>query len=130
MKKLRKYRSPADGARIGVRVYPDIDERMPVIGCSSEVMMHFGLAGEPIEVSLVQDRYINGEKVPVGEGRLVAQVWKDGREFSAPILTGEAGFYCDGDDYYCYPDVSRLSSHVKYLLMLRPPYPTEILEAP
>ena len=27
----------------------------------------------------------------------------DGREFSAPITTGEAGFYFEDGEYYCYP---------------------------
>jgi hypothetical protein len=55
MKKVQKYRSAGDGTRIGVRAYPDVNERVPVIGSYSEVMIHFGLAGKPIEVSLVRN---------------------------------------------------------------------------
>jgi len=129
--RLQKYRSAGDGAHIGVRAYPDVDERVPVVGSCSEVMLHFGLAGKPIEVSLVRNTNTNGQPVPEGKGRqYVAQVWQDGRPFSAPILTGEAGFYEDETGQYCYPDVNRLPSELKYLLRLRPPYPTELVEAP
>jgi hypothetical protein len=118
MMKLQKYRSAADGAHIAVRAYPDVDERVPVIGSCSEVMIHFGLAGKPIEVSLVRNTYINGQPVPEGEGRqFVAQVWKDGKPFSAPILTSEAGFYEDELGHYCYPDVKRLLASIKLALM-------------
>jgi hypothetical protein len=118
MKKLQKYRSAANGAYIGVRAHPDSDERVPVIGSYSEVMIHFGLAGEPIEVSLVRNTYINGKPLPAGEGRqYVTQIWKDGRPFSAPILTGEAGFYEDELGHHCYPDVNRLASPLKLALM-------------
>jgi len=129
--RLQKFCSPVDGARIGVRAYPEVDERVPVTGSYSEVMLHFGLTGKPIEVSLVRNTYINGRPVPESEGRpYVAQVWKDGTPFSAPILTSEAGFYEDETGQYCYPDVNRLPSELKYLLRLRPPYPTELVEAP
>ena len=129
--RLQKFCSPVDGVRIGVRAYPDADERLPVTGSYSEVMIHFGLAGKPIEVSLVRNTYANGQPVPEGEGRqYVAQVCKDGRPFSAPILTSEAGFYEDEDGLYCYPDVNRLSGELKFVLLLRPPYPTDLLEAP
>jgi len=131
MKKLEKYHSAADGAHIGVRAYPHVDERVPVIGSHSEVMIHFGLAGHEIEVSLVRNTYFNGQPVREGEGRqYVAQLWKDGRPFSAPILTSEAGFYTDESGHYCYPDVNRVPGHIKYMLLLRPPYPTDLVEAP
>lgn len=81
---------------------PVIGERVKLIGCYSEVMMHFGLAGKPIEVSLEQARMINGTIVP---GRAVAQVYVDGKPFSSPILPSEAGFFYDNDTecWYCYP---------------------------
>jgi hypothetical protein len=118
-----------DGAHLGVRAYPDADERVPVTGSYSEVMIHFGLAGKPIEVSLVRNTYIDGKPVPEGEGRqYVAQVWKDGRPFSAPILTSEAGFYEDDLGPYCYPDVKRLPPSIKSALMHEQPYPTALVE--
>ena len=77
-------------------------------------MMHFGLAGKPIEVRRwLGNRYMNGEPVE-GEclGRLyVAQVYVDGRPFSAPILTGEAGFYEEPHvGFYTYGDISRITT--------------------
>lgn len=82
---------------------PAIGERIKVIGCHSEVMMHFGLAGKPVEVSLEQAGFINGDIVP---GRAAAQVYKDGDPYSFPILPSEAGFYYDSTTHcwYCYPD--------------------------
>ena len=32
-----------------------------------------------------------------------AQLWKDGRKFSAPVLPSEAGIYHDSNGYYAYP---------------------------
>jgi hypothetical protein len=129
MMKLQKFCSAADGARIGVRAYPDVNERVPVIGSYSEVMIHFGLAGREIEVSLVRNTYINGHPVPEGEGQqYVAQVWKHGKPFSAPILTSEAGFYEGELGHYCYPDVNRLPPSIKLALMRDQPYPTALEE--
>jgi hypothetical protein len=129
MMKLQKYRSAPDGAHIGVRAYPDVDERVPVIGSYSEVMIHFGLAGKPIEVSLVRNTYINDKPVPEGEGRqYLTQVWKDGKPFSAPTLTGEAGFYEDELVHYCSPDVKRLPPTIKLALTRDQPYPTALEE--
>ena len=34
----------------------------------------------------------------------MAQLWKDGRRFSFPVTTGEAGFYQDAHGYYTYAD--------------------------
>jgi hypothetical protein len=126
---LKKFRSAADGAHIGVRAYPDVSERVPVIGSYSEVMIHFGLAGKPIQVSLVRNTYLNGQPVPEGECRqYLAQVWKDGRPFSASILTSEARFYEDELGHYCYPDVNRLPPNIKLALIREQPYPTELEE--
>lgn len=74
--------------------YPMIGERVKLIGCYSEIMMHFGLSGKPIEACLVPTRSAMS---------FVAQIYKDGKPFSSPILTGEAGFYRDEKGYYCYP---------------------------
>jgi hypothetical protein len=129
MMKLQKYRSTADGAHSGVRIYLGVNERVPVIGSYSEVLIHFGLAGKPIEIWLVRNTYINGQPAPEGEGRqYVAQVWKDGGPFSAPTLTGEAGFYEDECGHYCYSDVKRLSRTIKLALMRDQPYPTAVEE--
>jgi hypothetical protein len=75
-------------------------QRYAVEGCFSEVMMHFRLAGKPIEVSLEPSRYMNGELAP--DGRMMGQVWVDGKQFSFPVTTGEAGFYQDDKGYYLY----------------------------
>lgn len=95
------------------RCYPDIGERVPVIGCYSEVMCHFRLAGKPTWVSLERSQYMNGEAVePM---YLVGQVWqwqpdrKELGEFSFPITTGEAGFFNDGAHWYTYVDSVRLN---------------------
>jgi len=92
-----------------VRAYPDIGERVPVIGCHSEVMMHFRLAAMPIEIELVYSLNLCGD---IAEPRYVmGQVWVDGRKYSFPVTTGEAGFYGCGEPlyrYYCYADASRL----------------------
>lgn len=81
--------------------YPKIGERVPVTGCYSEVMMHFRLAGQPIEVALLPPQYLDG--TPATTGYTMAQVYKDGRPFSSSILPGEAGFYQDEHGYYTYP---------------------------
>ena len=103
------------GSGLELRIWPDVDERVPVIGCHSEVLMHMGLAGKPIEVALVRNRYMNGEPVE-GEclGRLyVAQVYVDGEPFSAPILTGEAGFYEEPHvGFYTYGDINRITTEL------------------
>jgi hypothetical protein len=48
----------------------------------------------------LHDRCINGKP----SAYVVAQIYKDGRKFSSPILTGEAGFYQDEKGYYTYQD--------------------------
>ena len=58
----------------------------------SEVCMHMQVAGSIMKVHLQ------------GELRPCAQLLRlDGTEFSAPITTGEAGFYYEDGRYYCYP---------------------------
>lgn len=77
-------------------------QRIAVIGCYSEAMMHLGHAGKPIEISLEPSRYMNGEIAP--GGRMMGQVWVDGKPFSFPVTTGEAGFYEDDKGHYTYVD--------------------------
>src|SRR6185312_1991713 len=87
------------------KVYPAIGERVRTVGCYSEVMMHFRLAGRPVEVSLeYQTAWKDGQPYPLTEHAPMCQVWKDGKPFSGLILPGEGGFYRDDRGYYCYPD--------------------------
>jgi hypothetical protein len=88
-----------------VRVRAMPGERIPVIECSSEVMMHFGLADKPVDIELVASKTMNGD--PVVPTYFVAQVYKDSQSFSFPILTGEVGFYEDGGEYYTHADPAR-----------------------
>ena len=60
----------------------------------SEVCMHMQVAGKVMVVQLLDREYP------------MAQLHRDdGTEFSAPITTGEAGFYWDSErrQHYCYP---------------------------
>ena len=57
----------------------------------SEVAMSMRVAGERMLVQLV--------KTP---SNVMAQLWKDGRMFSAPITYGEAGIFCDEHGFYTY----------------------------
>ncbi len=94
----------------GIRVFPQVGERVPVIGSYSEVQMHMGTAGRPIEVSLeYQGRYENGQWLPIPKWGVVAQIWRDGRECGHSVTTGEGGFYDAGSmaqegepGYYTY----------------------------
>lgn len=76
--------------------FPSVGEKVKVIGCWSEVMMHMRLADKPIEVALVPD----------GPEHFAVQVYVSGERFSFPILPSEAGFYYDSTTHcwYCYPD--------------------------
>jgi hypothetical protein len=77
-----------------IRVFPAIGERVPVIGCYSEIMMHFGLAGRPCEVSLeYQVHWTDDGPVPRPDWGPGCQAWRDGEKFSGLILTSEGGFY-------------------------------------
>ena len=60
----------------------------------SEVCMHMRVAGRVMDVRMTEGRYP------------MAQLLNpDGSEFSAPILTGEAGIYGDVErGFYCYPE--------------------------
>lgn len=60
----------------------------------SEVCMHMRVAGRVMDVRMTDGRYP------------MAQLLNpDGSEFSAPILTGEAGIFGDVErGFYCYPE--------------------------
>jgi len=61
----------------------------------SEVCMHMRVAGRVMDVRMTEGRYP------------MAQLLNpDGSEFSAPILTAEAGIYGDVErGFYCYPEM-------------------------
>jgi hypothetical protein len=88
-----KTPEPTNDARKPVKVYPLVGQRVRVVGCWSEVMMHFGLAEKPVEIALT------------GGPHPMAEVYVNGRLFSAPITPGEAGFYWDDTRkrHYTYP---------------------------
>jgi len=69
-----------------IRVKPG--DRLTKVMPYSEVCMHLRVAGQPMECVIQQ----NGD----------VQLYKDGREFSFPILDSEAGFYDDGEGLYCH----------------------------
>jgi hypothetical protein len=78
------------------QVYVKPGQRVRVKGSYSEVMCHFGLAGKPVEIELVENSCD-------GRRYYMAQVWKDGKRFSGFVTYGEAGFYRDADDkFYTY----------------------------
>jgi hypothetical protein len=83
------------------QVYVEPGQRVPVIGCYSEMMCHFRLAGRPVEIAIVPDRNLRGEAVA---DSWMAQVYRDGTPFSGPILPGEAGFFYDRErsSFYTY----------------------------
>lgn len=58
----------------------------------SEVCMHMQVAGKVMEV-----RFQKSER-----GYASAQLLRDGQEYSAAITPGEAGFYYEDGQYYCY----------------------------
>lgn len=70
--------------------YAEIGERVTLEMPHSEVCMHMQVAG----------KVMHAEIQPRGYS---AQLFRlDGQMFSAPITTGEAGFYRDGDRFYYY----------------------------
>jgi hypothetical protein len=60
----------------------------------SEVCMHFRVAGKPMAFGLLGDLW----RTP----GMVQLYHDDGRPFSAPITSGEAGVYEDEAGYYYY----------------------------
>jgi hypothetical protein len=79
------------------KVYVVPGQRVRIVGSYSEVCMHMGIAGKPCEIQLLQSQ----------RGYYSAQLWRDGKEFSSPVTTGEAGFYFDSSNnqYYTYEDL-------------------------
>jgi len=70
----------------GTKVYMEIS--------FSECAMSMRVAGTVMEVELIQSQACIG---------CYAQLYKGGKEYSAPITSGEAGFYYDNGGYYYYP---------------------------
>jgi hypothetical protein len=59
----------------------------------SEVACHLRVCGLVMDVQLTSGEYP------------MAQLYRDGRAYSAPITTGEAGIFgCRRDGFYAYPD--------------------------
>ena len=79
------------------RVYLQPGDKVRIVAPYSEVCMSMKVAGRPIVVELIERKGGSGY-------RYVAQLWRDYREFSSPILTGEAGLYQDDKGIYAYPD--------------------------
>jgi hypothetical protein len=78
-----------------VKHYLSPGERVTIRAAYSEVCMHMRVAGTLMQVELLQSP----------QGYHSAQLYTmDGRMFSAPITTGEAGLYWEEGRYYCYPE--------------------------
>lgn len=77
--------------------YVKLGEKVQITVAHSEVCMYMGVAGKVMTVELM-DRKTAFAQYPV------AQLYDNGRMYSAPITTGEAGFYWDSEvkAYYCY----------------------------
>ena len=68
--------------------YVQPGERVAIEAPYSEVCCHMQIAGKPMLAMVLPSRY-------------AAQLYTpDGREFSAPVTPGEAGFYSDADGFY------------------------------
>ena len=75
------------------RFYPLPGDVVRIEIAFSEAAMHMQVAGRVMNV-----RFQSPHGYPNAQLLL-----EDGREYSAPITPGEAGFYCDNDGrYYCY----------------------------
>lgn len=77
--KVRRFVQPGDVVRMEISF--------------SEVCMHMQVAGEVMNV-----RFESPHGFPRAQ-----LLMDDGREFSAAITPGEAGFYFEDGKYYCYP---------------------------
>jgi hypothetical protein len=104
---MKLFRTTTLHPNYTLRCYPEVGERVPVIGCYSEASMHLGVSDKPIEIQLVYSLTLNGTPT----NYVMCQIWKDRREYSFPVTTGEGGFYSDYTRarYYTYADESRLT---------------------
>lgn len=84
------------------KTYVQPGEHVQMLISHSEVCMHMQVAGLVLEVELRDCGPSNNPD----KNYHVAQLYRDGKEYSAPIGTGEAGFYNDGDGYYYYPPLA------------------------
>jgi hypothetical protein len=75
-------------------------QKARTVGCYSEVMMHMGLAGRPVDVELLQHVYQDGHV------HHYAQVYRDGQPAGGAVTTGEAGIYTDGWEFTIDQDES------------------------
>lgn len=77
------------------KTYVKVGDRVRMEIAYSECAMSMHVAGKVMEVEVIQGRW-----------GPIAQLYKDGKEFSAPITMGEAGFYQEQQGvYYYYPSV-------------------------
>jgi len=84
--------------------FPLEGETVPVIGCSSEAMLHLDLAGRSVLIAMRRSGH--GDQ-PRYDSALVIDP-TIGVEYH--LSTGEAGFYEEEDRYYCRPDESHFDS--------------------
>lgn len=73
------------------KTYAKFGERVNLLVAHSEAAMSMRISGLVLTVELIKT-----------EHGAIAQVYKDGKEYSFPITVGEAGFYQDKDGYYFY----------------------------
>lgn len=92
---------PSHETSTPIVVKPNHEELLEVILPHSEVCLHMRVAGKRAYVRLTTPK---GRKQPVR-----VQIYdKDKRTFSAPVLPGEGGFYCDHNlgHYYYRPNTA------------------------
>jgi hypothetical protein len=75
------------------KTYASIGDTVTMEISFSECAMSMQVAGKVMQATLLPSE---------GHGA-IAQLIKEGQPYSAPILTGEAGFYHDDLGYYYYP---------------------------
>jgi hypothetical protein len=92
------------GTGMAIRVWPRPGERVPVRGCYSEAMIHYGLAGGQQEVALLPSRLINGSRAT--DGSMDCCVYVDGKP-DVEVRPCEGGFYYD-EGFYVYADATRI----------------------
>lgn len=77
-------------------VRPQVGHRYEKVMPYSEVCLHMRIAGQRMAFEIVPSSAW-GHSVQLYDLR-------DGRPFSSPILTGEAGLFEDSEGYYFYKD--------------------------